>query len=46
MEVIGCMDIGLATLQDMLGLGRKCKDGRIFGWNIMTVERWHIEDIA
>ena len=32
----GCMDIELATLQDMLGPGRKYKDVWIFGWNIFN----------
>eukprot|EP00493_Phyllostaurus_siculus_P026143 UN26488 len=35
--MIGCMDIGLATLQDMLGPGRKCKDVWILGWYIMWI---------
>ena len=36
-KMIGCMDIGLATLQDMLGPGRKCKDVWILGWYIMWI---------
>ena len=33
---ITCVDIGLATLQDMLGPGRKYKYVWIFGWNIYS----------
>ena len=33
-KMIGCVDIGLATLQDMLDPGRKYKDVWIFGRNI------------
>ena len=35
-KMIGCGDIGLATLQDMLGHGRKYQDVWIFGWNIYS----------
>ena len=35
-KVRGCVDIGLATLQDMLGPGRKYKDVWIFGRNIFN----------
>ena len=33
-KMIGCVDIGLATLQDMLGPRRNCKDVWIFCWKI------------
>ena len=35
-KMIGRVDIGLATLQDMLGPGIKYKDVWIFGWNIFN----------
>ena len=40
-KMIGCVDIGLATLQDMLGPGRRYKDVWIFGRNIL-MDSWHI----